>query len=251
MSENTFSGHGEPASQKPLPNGDGRVDPNPNPAAAAVDNIEAAVAMPNIDGRPNVLDELPADLFVEYREDFAIREEVATDEVRWGRPRPQDIARCHDAPSRKRVVWGLRDSRSDRGHLFIVPQSLLDQHPRLKTSCKLYLVRQFVTTDGVTGLWPAPLPGLREAASDASHLEAQEYALTRWIRLEWNGRKFICYLMSEADDFGDPQFPEESFDEIIAKGLKKWVISSADHPLCKHLLKGTLVSPHEHPEASA
>jgi hypothetical protein len=224
-------------------NGDTRIDVSAMPS----DDIEAAVDLPNLDKQPSVLEELPADLFVDYREGFAVREEAATDEVRFGRPGPQEVAHCHPDPARKKVVWGLKDSRNNRGNLYVLPQSMLDRYPRLKPACKLYAIRQYITTDGIVGLWAAPLPGPREAVSDASHLEAQENALDRWVRVEWNGNKFTCYLMSEADGFGDPQFPDQSFEEIIAKGLTKWIIRDAEHPLCKHLLKGTPASQQPQP----
>ncbi len=219
-------------------NGDARIDTS----ALAADEIDAAVDLPNLDSRQSVLEQLPADLFVDYREGFAVREEAVTDEVRFGRPGPQEVVHCHPDPTRKKFVWGLKDSRNNRGNLHVIPQSVLDRYPRLKPACKLFVIRQYVTTEGVVGLWPAPQPGPREAASDASHLEAQENALNRWVRIEWNGNKFVHYLMSEEDGFGDPQFPDQSFDEVIAKGLTKWIIRDAGHPLCRHLLKGTPAS---------
>jgi hypothetical protein len=206
------------------------------------DDIDAAVELPNLDSRTSVLEELPADLFVDYREGFAVREEAVADEIRLGRPGPQEVAHCHPDPGRKKVVWGLRDARNNRSNLYVIPQSVLDRHPRLRPLCKLYVIRQYVTSDQVNGLWAAPLPGPREAASDASHLEAQENALSRWVRVEWTGNRFACYLMSEADGFGEPQFPDQSFEEIVAKGLLKWIVRDAEHPLCKHLLKGTPAS---------
>jgi hypothetical protein len=119
---------------------------------------------------------------------------------------------------------------------------MYDQHPRLRALCKLFVVRQFVSDTGTVGLWPAPLPGAREAVSDPSHLEAQENALSRWVRIEWNGNTFTHYLMSEEDGFGEPIFHEQPFDEVIKKGLTKWIIRDTQHPLCKHLLKGTPAS---------
>jgi hypothetical protein len=104
----------------------------------------------------------------------------------------------------------------------------------------LYLVRQYVTDEGITGLWAAPEPGLREASSDASHREAQEKALDNWIRMEWTGTKFIHYVMTEEDDLGEPVFPDTPFEEILLKGLSKYLIRDAKHPLCKRLLRGTL-----------
>jgi hypothetical protein len=219
-------------------NGEARIDAS----TMASEDIDAAVDLANLDKRRSVLEELPADLFVDYREGFAIREEAVTDEVRFGRPGPQEVAHCHPDPTRKKVVWGLKDGRNNRGNLYVIPQSMLHQYPRLKPSCKLFVIRQYVTTDGIVGLWAAPLPGPREAASDASHLEAQESALDRWVRVEWTGNKFAHYLMSEEDGFGNPVFRDQSFDEVIAKGLTKWIIRDAEHPLCKHLLKGTPAS---------
>jgi hypothetical protein len=208
--------------------------------------IDAAASLPNIDGKPSVLTELPKGLFVEDR-DFAIQEERrSSDEVRFSRPGSQDVVRCHPDPERKRVVRAVKDSRGNRGKLYLVTESMVAVFPRLLTSCKFYQIRQYVTDEGVTGLWPAPLPGPKEAFSDAAHLEAQEVAMDHWVRLEWvntkGGGRFEYYVMGAEDDFGEPQFPETSFDEILLKGLADYIIASPEHPFCKHLLKGTPAS---------
>jgi hypothetical protein len=209
-------------------------------------DVEAAIAMPNIDGRPSVLTELPKDLFLEDRE-FAIGDEEPSDEIRFGKPRAQEIVHCHPDASRKRIVWAIKDERNRRGNLYVVTPSLLTTHPRLKEHVKRYVLRQYITDKGVVGLWPAPLPGYREAVSDASHLAAQEDAIGRWVRVWWSNLhgdgRFERLLMSEEDGFGEPVFSDESFEEILRRGLAEWVITTPDHSLAKHLLKGKPVTP--------
>jgi hypothetical protein len=91
------------------------------------------------------------------------------------------------------------------------------------------------------------LPGYREATSDASHLAAQEDAITRWIRMWWSNSRgdgrFERLLMGQEDGFGNPVFSDEPFEEVLRRGLAQWVIASPDHPLAKHLLKDTPVTP--------
>jgi hypothetical protein len=129
--------------------------------------------------------------------------------------------------------------------LYVVPGSLLAQHPRLRAACKRFVIRQYTTDEGVSGLWAAPLPGVREAPSDARHLQAQEMALTRWVRLEWVGGlggHYDVYALTEEEaaeaGLGEPVFSTETFDEVLSRGLLKWVMHNASHPLCRRLLMG-------------
>jgi hypothetical protein len=212
------------------------------PPDEALADITAAKNVPNIDGRASVLEDLPKDLFLEDRDDFAINEQkVVSDEVRFGRGKPlsQEIVRCH--PTFRKKAWCLKKERgSGRGDLYLVPESMIRAYPRLKNVCKQYRIRLYVTDEGVIGLWAAPLPGHREAPSDAKHLEAQETAVVRSVRFEWTGEDFEFYVFTEVEEkeFGERQFPDRPWEEFLRIGLANRVIDTAQHPLCKNLLRG-------------
>src|SRR5690242_6361544 len=82
-----------------------RLDDTGKPVFASV--IDAAIAMPNIDGRPSVLTELP-DIFVEGGME-GVAEKAITLSVRWGKPHDQERVRCHPDPERTRVVMAIKD----------------------------------------------------------------------------------------------------------------------------------------------
>jgi hypothetical protein len=75
--------------------------------------------------------------------------------------------------------------------------------------------------DGEPFLWPAPLPGLREAPSDALHLAAQHEAVDRWIRLEWISKGSGTYKAHRLTPPSkkEPKWPTEPFEELLQKAL--------------------------------
>jgi hypothetical protein len=226
-----------PNAEKSKPNGS---------ADQALRDIDAAAELPNIDGRESVMHELPKDLFVEGREEFEIAEEkVETDAVQYGRPGSQDIVHCHPDPARKKVVWGLKNKRGMGGKVYPVTQSLLKQYPRLRRFARLYVIRQYVTDEGVMGLWPAPIPDpLDDSSVNLDHLRAQEDAMNFWLRLEWvkakDGGRWEIYRMTEGQ-FDDPIFPDERFDDVLRRGVVKITATDTTHQFVKHLLLGTPV----------
>jgi hypothetical protein len=113
------------------------------PSMSSFPDIDAAADMPNIDGRSSVLNELPKDLFLVDRE-FEIAADDPPDEIRFGKPRSQEIVHCHPDPTRKRIVWAIKDERNRRGNLFVVTQGMLKTYPRLKEHSKCYVLRQYV-----------------------------------------------------------------------------------------------------------
>jgi hypothetical protein len=206
-----------------------------------IDDIDAAVDQLNIDDRPSVLTELPKDLFVEERA-FTIPDKEIPEEMLFGTPGSQEVVHCHPDPDRKKCVWGIKDQRAKRGQLVLITDGLYKQYPRLRSHCKLYVIRQYVTENGLSGLWPAPLPGQREAPSDQSHLNAHETSIAHWVRLEWNGSKFTSYIITEdlnGNPMPDPIFLDESWGEVLLRGLATHIATNPDHRLIKHLLRGT------------
>jgi hypothetical protein len=155
-------------------------------ADAALADIDAAVALPNIDGRQSVLTELPKDLFVEGREDYEIPEERGeSDAIKYGRPGGQDIVHCHPDMSRKKVVLAIKEKRGMGNKIYPVTGTMLAQYPRLRRAARPFVIRQYVSDESIVGLWPAPLPQpFEENTSDIDHLRAQEESTKGWVRLE-------------------------------------------------------------------
>lgn len=146
-----------------------------NGAAKPASDVESALDLPNIDGRPSVLVDLSDAFTTDEDSAFGAAEAEVVLQVKFGKPDDFDWVRCHPDPMRTRQFKGIQNKK-DRGKLYLVKPRVL---PLLGHRCKSYLLRQAITKDGETFLWPAPLPGLREAPSDAAHLAAQHEAVDR------------------------------------------------------------------------
>jgi len=81
-------------------------------------------------------------------------------------------------------------------------------------------------------LWPAPVEGRLE--SDITHLNAQQAALSRWIRIEWAGKAFLA--VEPQGDLGQPEWPELAFQEVLELGLTGHLINNENHPFIIRLL---------------
>jgi len=194
------------------------------PNGAAIE--EAAVTpKPKFDDRPNVFESLE-DYAVSPSE-IGIGETQVVLQVKFGRPRAQEWVRCHPEPERMKYFNAVRDQKTSK--LFIVNPRVLSL---VGTQARLYRVRQAITTDNELYLWPAPVEGRLE--SDITHLNAQQAALSRWIRIEWAGKAFLA--VEPQGDLGQPEWPELAFQEVLELGLTGHLINNENHPFIIRLL---------------
>jgi hypothetical protein len=147
-------------------------------------------------------------------------------QVKFGRPRAQEWVRCHPEPERMKYFNAVRDQKTSK--LFIVNPRVLSL---VGTQARLYRVRQAITTDNELYLWPAPVEGRLE--SDITHLNAQQAALSQWIRIEWDGKAFVA--VEPQGDMGEPEWPELTFQQVLEMGLAGHLINNADHVLIRRL----------------
>lgn len=112
----------------------------------------------------------------------------------------------------------------------IVP--LIPDHVRLVT------IRPVVTSQAVTHLMPIPLPGPdgRWNGWHQSLARAVEMAKTRWIRLSPNQFRGGYDVFEAIGQLPEPQWPAESFEELLEIGFRGRLITSEDHPLIQQLL---------------
>ena len=194
------------------------------PNGAAIEDA-AVTPKPHFDERPDVFESLE-DYTVNPSE-VGIGETQVVLQVKFARPRAQEWVRCHPEPERVRYFHAIKDQKANK--LFVVNRRILSL---VGTQARLYRVRQAITTDGELYLWPAPVEGRLE--SDITHLNAQQAALSRWIRIEWAGKAFLA--VEPQGDLGQPEWPELAFQEVLELGLTGHLINDENHPFIKRLL---------------
>lgn len=99
-------------------------------------------------------------------------------------------------------------------------------------------LRQAVTQFGATCLLPVPLPGSdgRTNPWHVSLARAVKLAETRWIRISADMQRGAYTVFEALGHLGEPQWPTESFDELLELAFRDRIIESEDHPLIQQLL---------------
>ena len=90
---------------------------------------------------------------------------------------------------------------------------------------------------GICFLWPLKLPREegRQMAWHTSAMEAAEYAKQDWVRMASNMSLGAYEIFRAQGELPDPQWPRESFQQLLAIAFKKTIISSPDHIVLRQL----------------
>jgi hypothetical protein len=94
-----------------------------------------------------------------------------------------------------------------------------------------------INRQGVLSIWPIRLPGEdgRLDPWNKSALEAAKIAKKRWISVRSN-MSLAAYEVWEASaDIPEPEWPENSFQEILQIAFRDNYVESEDHPAIKRL----------------
>jgi hypothetical protein len=149
-----------------------------------------------------------------------------------GKPNPQDYVRVNRDPA-FRDSFATIEWQEDR-ELFIVVPSVARELPG---ECVLVTLYTAINRQGVVRLWPIKLPGPngRIIAWHRSQAEAAERAIERWVRVKSN-KSLGAYEVFEASaTIPDPEWPAESFQQLLRIGFRDRLIDRLDHPLIAKL----------------
>ena len=103
-----------------------------------------------------------------------------------------------------------------------------------------YPVRLVLAIDrsGVCFLWPLKIPRTEGGGGRAwliSAMEAAEHAKRDWVRMASNMSLKAYEIFKAQGELPDPQWPRESFQQLLAIAFKKTIISSPDHIVLRQL----------------
>jgi hypothetical protein len=142
--------------------------------------------------------------------------------------------RVHPAPAYQ-LTTNVIDLKEDRETYLVDPSLWSDLAgestfvPRKLVTCS--------TRQGVTFMWSLRVPGSDGKLDNwsSSALEAVERASRRWIRMGSN-MSLGAYEISETPaKWSEPQWPSESFGELLRIAFKGKLIDKIDHPVLKQL----------------
>lgn len=110
--------------------------------------------------------------------------------------------------------------------------------PLIADQVRLTQVRLAVTSQGIPYLVPTPLAG-PDGRLNPWHLSlsrAMEMAETRWVRIVANMMRGGYDIFEAIGQLPAPQWPEESFEELLEIGFRGRLITDENHPLVQQLL---------------
>lgn len=197
--------------------------------------VAEAQGLPNIDGKQSVLANLPKELYVEGRVEFAEEEDTPVPGARFGQPRTTEYVRCD--PSWAVVIYCIKNDKRN-GALHPVTTTLRSKHPELEAAAKRYIVRLAVIDDSdETLFWAVPHPSDGSTPTDRVKRQAQNAALTQWTKTWWDGYARHYAHPKDPTKFSEPVFPSEDYDTLFQRAIADDLIYREDHPYAQKLLR--------------
>ena len=148
------------------------------------------------------------------------------------KPNKQDFVRVHPA-AEYRIETATLVFKEER-ETFLVARDLWPELPGELTPMVLFLA---INRQKVPFLWGIRLPGEdgRHDEWNASALEAAELAQRDWVRVVANMSLGAYEVFSASGNIPEPEWPTQSFQEILKIAFKGRFIDQLDHPAIRRL----------------
>jgi hypothetical protein len=192
--------------------GKGKGNNSPQAAASVFDNLEALRLSP------------------EDAATIGTREILSRVPVR--KPSRTEFFRVHPDPDMQ-FATGVFVDREDRETYFVTPEL----RGEMAGEWRPMMLVTVVTRQGVTLLWPVPLPDETGRQNDwhAVAREACELAKSQWIRLVPDMALGSYRIYQAEGQLSEPVWPGKSLAELLAIGFKDRIVDSIDHPVIRRL----------------
>lgn len=152
--------------------------------------------------------------------------------VRCSKPNKQEFVRVHTSQEYRLETAILRDEvqRED----YLVAPALW---PDLAGEITPVRIAAAITRHGNLFLWPAvlPPPDGRSNRWHDSMLEAQQHAITSWVRVQADMAVGEYSLFEATGNFPEPEWPDLTFQQILKLAFKTRFVDSMDHAILKAL----------------
>ena len=166
----------------------------------------------------------------DFVKDSGVKKLLTTIPVR--KPNRQDFVRVHHDSSYilDTMLLNLKEERET----YLVAPSFREEIPQELTHTRLALA---TNRQKVLFLWQLRLPGSsgKTDAWSMSALEAYEEAKKNWVRVSANMSLGAYDIYEALGNLSDPEWPDESMDEIVRIAFRNSFIDSYDHPVLRRL----------------
>ena len=147
------------------------------------------------------------------------------------KPGKQDFVRVHPGES-YRILSALIELRDERETYLVLPRVVSELSDGEFFFSTLYLC---MNRQKVLSIWRVKVPDGRQNNWQVSEADAAERAMKTWIRLTANMNLGAYEIVEAVGNFGEPEWPDLSFMEILKIAFKGRVIEGPDHPVVKKL----------------
>jgi hypothetical protein len=148
------------------------------------------------------------------------------------KPKAQDFIRVHPGED-YRGDFAVIEIEEDREVYVVTPNVASD----LQNEIKHKTLFTAINRQGVLFLWPVPI-----AAADARILEwhrsareAAEMAMGQWLRVQANMSLGAYEMFKAAGSIPDPEWPEQTFAELLRIAFRDHLVDRLDHPVVRRL----------------
>jgi len=166
----------------------------------------------------------------EYATEWGLNKQQVGTPVR--RPNKQSFFRVH--PSGEMYFDTMVLKLENEGQFYLIDKPLWASLMRELVAMRLYLSQ---TREGVVFFWPVRLPG-EDGQLDPWNASAHEIArraMYSWVRVISNRNLGAYEVISAANDFVEPGWPEGSLEEWLNLAFKDRIIQTLEHPVLKKL----------------
>ena len=166
----------------------------------------------------------------DFVKDTGVKKLLTTVPVK--KPNRQDFVRVH--PDSSYVLDTMLLNLKEERETYLVAPSFREEIPQELTHTRLALA---TNRQKVLFLWQLRLPGSsgKTDAWSMSALEAYEEAQRNWVRVSANMSLGAYEIYKPVGNLSDPEWPEESMDEIVRIAFRNSFIESYDHPVLRRL----------------
>jgi len=134
-----------------------------------------------------------------------------------------------------RVETAVLELKEDRDVYLVTPD--LWSHLATEATFSPRALFTAINRQGVVFLWPIRLPGPdgRTDEWSRSALEAATMAMRGWARVVANMPLGAYEVFQATGDLPEPEWPEQSFRDLLQIAFRDRLVSTLEHPVLKRL----------------
>jgi hypothetical protein len=157
---------------------------------------------------------------------FSIQASTRVNKHRFLRVHPDEAYQLDAA-----IFEDQSDSEELQKPVYLVTGEVLEAEPRFATACHSASLYLYVYNDGQPGIWIVKVPSDLDQKAYATRMRCIEFAKERFCRVEWVGTGEGFAVVYPEDEQPPPEWPTQSFFELVEKAFQDKVIDVVDHPV--------------------